>query len=43
MPLAMFGIFILIVFLIPYIVLMSFGHYLQMYSNKRGLKLVDQD
>ena len=37
-PLAMFGIFILIVFLIPYIVLMSFGHYLQKYSNKRGLK-----
>ena len=37
-PLAMFGIFILTVFLIPCIVLMSFGHYLQKYSNKRGLK-----
>ena len=37
-PLAMFGMFVVIVFLIPYIVLMSFGHYLQKYSNKRGLK-----
>ena len=36
-PLAMFGIFIVIVFLIPYLVLISFGHYLQKYSNKRGL------
>ena len=38
LPLAIFGIIILIFFLIPYVVLMSFGHYLQMYSNKRGLK-----
>ena len=37
-PLAMFGLLILIVFLIPYVVLMTFGHYLQKYSNKRGLK-----
>ena len=37
-PLVMFGLFVVIVFLIPYIVLLSFGHYLQKYSNKRGLK-----
>ena len=37
-PLAMFGIFIVIVFLIPYTVLVSIGYYLQKYSNKRGLK-----
>ena len=37
-PLAMFGMFVVIVFLIPYVVLMSFGYYLQKYSNKRGLK-----
>ena len=36
-PLAMFGMFVVIVFLIPYVVLLSFGHYLQKYSNKRGL------
>ena len=36
--LAMFGLFILMVFLIPYIVLISFGHHLQNFSNKRGLK-----
>ena len=36
-PLALFGIFILIAFLIPYIVIITFGHYLQKYSNKRGL------
>ena len=36
-PLAMFGIFIVIVFLIPYLVLISFVHYLQKYSNKKGL------
>ena len=36
--LAMFGLCILIVFLIPYIVLISFGHHLQNFSNKRGLK-----
>ena len=38
LPLAMFGLFIITVFLLPYIVLLSFGHYLQKYSNKRGLK-----
>ena len=37
-PLAMFGVFVVIEFLIPYIVLIYFGHYLQKYSNKRGLK-----
>ena len=37
-PLALFGILIVAVFLIPYIVLLTFGHYLQKYSNKRGLK-----
>ena len=37
-PLAMFGLSILIVFLIPYIVLIMFGCYLQNYSNKRGMK-----
>ena len=37
-PLAIFGLFILIVFLFTYIILISFGHYLQNYSNKRGLK-----
>ena len=37
-PLAMFGICIVIVFLIPYTVLVSIGYYLQKYSNKRGLK-----
>ena len=37
-PLAMFGLFVVIVFLIPYIVLLSFGLFLQKYSNKRGLK-----
>ena len=37
-PLAMFGLFVVIVFLLPYIVLLSFGHCLQKYSNKRGLK-----
>ena len=37
-PLAMFGMFVVIAFLIPYVVLISFGHYLQKYSNKRGLK-----
>ena len=36
-PLALFGIFNLIAFLIPYIVIITFGHYLQKYSNKRGL------
>ena len=36
--LAIFGLFIVIFFLFPYIVLLSFGHYLQKYSNKRGLK-----
>ena len=38
LPLAMFGLFIVIIFLFPYIVLLSFGHYFQKYSNKRGLK-----
>ena len=38
MTLAIFGLFIVIFFLFPYIVLLSFGHYLQKYSNKRGLK-----
>ena len=38
LPLAMFGLFIVIVFLFPYIILLSFGHYLQKYSNKRRLK-----
>ena len=37
-PLAIFGLFIVIVFLIPYIVLITFGHCLQKYSDKRGLK-----
>ena len=37
-PLAMFGIFIATLFLIPYLVLISFGYYLQRYSNKRGLR-----
>ena len=37
-PLVMFGLLIVVVFLIPYVFLISFGHYLQMYSNKRGLK-----
>ena len=37
-PLAMFGIFIVTVFLFPYTVFLSFDHYLQKYSNKRGLK-----
>ena len=37
-PLAMFGIFIVTLFLIPYLVLISFGYYLQRYSNKRGLR-----
>ena len=37
-PLAIFGLFILIVFLFTYIILISFGHYLQNYSNKSGLK-----
>ena len=36
-PLAMFGMFIVIVFLIPYIVLIFFGRYLQKYSHRRGL------
>ena len=38
LPLAMFGMFILIFFILPYIVLVFFGYYLQKYSNKRGLK-----
>ena len=37
-PLAVFGLLILIAFLIPCVVLITFGHYLQKYSNKRGLK-----
>ena len=37
-PLAIFGLLILIVFLIPYIVLITFGQFFQKYSNKRGLK-----
>ena len=37
-PLAMFGIFVVTVFIIPYIVLITFGYYLQRYSNKRGLR-----
>ena len=37
-PLAMFGLLIVTVFLIHYLVLMTFGFYLQKYSNKRGLK-----
>ena len=38
LPLAMFGLTIVIVFLLPYFMLLSFGHYLQKYSNKRRLK-----
>ena len=38
LTLAMFGLFVMIFFLLPYIVLLSFGYYLQKYSNKRGLK-----
>ena len=37
-PLAMFGLLIITVLLIPYIILLSLGHYLQIHSNKRGLK-----
>ena len=37
-PLVMFGILVIIVFLIPYFILLSFGYYLQRYSNKRGLR-----
>ena len=37
-PLGLFGILIVIVLLIPYIILLSFGHYLQKYTNKKGLK-----
>ena len=37
-PLALFGIFIVITFLAPYILLIYFYHYLQSYKNKRGLK-----
>ena len=37
-PLAMFGMFVAIAFLLPYLILVLFGHYLQRYSNKRGLK-----
>ena len=37
-PLAMFGLFIIIVFLIPYILLITFSHYLQKYSNNGRLK-----
>ena len=37
-PLALFGIVIVITFLVPYIVLISFSHYLQKYTNNRGLK-----
>ena len=37
-PLAMFGVFIVTVFLVPYVVLITFGHHLQKYSNKGGLK-----
>ena len=37
-PLAMFGLLTLIVFLIPYIAFIIFGPCLQKYSNKRGLK-----
>ena len=36
-PLSLFGMFVVIAFLIPYVGLISFGHYLQKYSNKRGL------
>ena len=35
---ALFGIFIVIIFLVPYIILISFAHYFQKYTNKRGLK-----
>ena len=38
LSLAVFGLLIVIFFLLPYIILLSFGHYLQKYSNKRGLK-----
>ena len=38
LPLAMFGLFVVTVFLIPYIFLISFGYYLQKYSNKRRLR-----
>ena len=38
LPLAMFGLFVVTVFLLPYIVLISFGYYFQKYSNKRGLR-----
>ena len=37
-PLALFGIFIVITFLAPYILLIFFSHYLQKYNNKRGLR-----
>ena len=35
--LALFRMFVVIAFLIPYVVLIFFGYYLQKYSNKRGL------
>ena len=38
LPLAMFGLFTVIVFRLPYVLLVSFGHNLQKYSNRRGLK-----
>ena len=37
-PLALFGIFIVLTFLVPYILLISFGHYLQKRTNQRGLR-----
>ena len=37
-PLALFCIFLVITFLVHYTVLLSFGHYPQKYSNKKGLK-----
>ena len=37
-PLAIFGIFTIAIFLAPYVGFISFGHYLQKYTNKRGLK-----
>ena len=35
--LALFGMFVVTVFIIPYIVFISFGHYFQKHSSKRGL------
>ena len=37
-PLVLVGILTVLIFLVPYLVLISFAHNLQKYTNKRGLK-----